>query len=73
MKRYFVYQPTLWPGVPDELIGIYDTEEEAEAEKNACCVDLGRYIEAVGEDEDEDKYKLIRGISRVLYEYADED
>ena len=53
MKKYKVYQPTIWFDEPDVLIGVYDTEEEAVAQKNAFWFDLGRYI--VIEDSDDEK------------------
>ena len=43
-KIYKVYEPCIWWGCSDKLIGVYDTREQAEAVAHGMWADLGRYI-----------------------------
>lgn len=44
MKKYGVYQRTIWFGEDDELLRVYDTREEAENFAHGMVIDTGKYV-----------------------------
>ena len=53
--KYAVYEYSCWFGVPDRLIGIYDSRETAENVAQPFVVKMNRYIKEICDEEAPEK------------------